>query len=414
MKALGIIGLAGFTCARAAFAADDMFDRVDDALAFSAFHDEVRAQFRGTVDLEGYDFQRPASALIYADTNRLLNPRLTVFLDAQIGPHLYLFAQSRLDRGFDPGIGRARVRLDEYAVRFSPWDNGRLGFQVGKFATVVGNWVARHLSWDNPFITAPLPYENLTGIFDWAAPGSADTLLRWARLRPSPLPEYADVLLRVPIIWGPSYASGAAAAGVIGRFDYAVEWKNAALSSRPEAWDVGQSQWQQPTFSGRFGYRPDEAWNLGLSTSAGSYLRPSAAPTLAPGYGLGRYRQVVFGQDVSFAWHHVQLWAEAFETRFDIPLIGTVATLAYYVEAKYKFTPQFFGALRWNRQQFGQVRADDGRLVPWGNDVWRLDVAPTYRFTPHTEGKLQYSLQHNAVGPRTYAHLIAVQFVLRF
>ena len=60
----------------------------------------------------------------------------------------------------------AQVRLDEYALRVTPWDDGRFNLQVGKFSTVVGNWVQRHHSWENPFITAPLPYENLTAISD--------------------------------------------------------------------------------------------------------------------------------------------------------------------------------------------------------------------------------------------------------
>ncbi len=416
MKASALLALLGAAGAGAALAADDPLDRIGDALAYSGFGDTLRVQLSGTVDLEAYDFQRPSSDLIYTPDSQLLNPRLTVFLDAQIGPHLYLFAQSRLDRGFDPANRRAQLRLDEYALRYSPSDDGRFNLQLGKFATVVGNWVGRHLSWENPFITAPLPYANLTGIFDAEAARSAEVLRYWAHVAPPrPVPdEYTDPLWRVPVIWGPSYTAGAAATGTLGRWDYAVEWKNASLSSRPYAWDPGRNEWQHPTFSGRLGYRPDEMWNFGLSASTGTYLRPAAAPTLAPGTDLDEYRETVLGQDLAFAWHHFQLWAECFEARFAIPLVGHADTLAYYVEAKYKFTPQFSGAGRWGQQQFGDVRTRDGRLVPWGSDVWRFEVAPTYRFTAHLEGKLQYSLQHNAVGRPVYSHLAAAQFVIRF
>ena len=41
-------------------------------------------------------------------------------------------------------------------------------------------------------------------------------------------------------------------------------------------------------------------------------------------------------------------------------------------------------------------------------------VAPNYRFTPHTELKLQYSLQYGGITARTYSHLTALQFVTRF
>ncbi|MDD2763334.1 MAG: hypothetical protein PHE83_05095 [Opitutaceae bacterium] len=419
MKIPGVIG-----CCLAALAtllartrgADDFLDRVGDALTTTAWHDTVRARLSGSVNLDGYRLQQPAPGLIFADGANLFSPRLTLLLDAQFGRQMYIFAQTRADRAFDPSDEGTQVRLDEYALRITPWPNAHFSLQIGKFATVVGNWVPRHGVWDDPFITAPLPYENLTGLWDVAAARSSDVLLAWAHVRPGPSgdAEYADKYLRLPMIWGPSYASGAALFGEFGKMEYAVELKNAALSSRPETWDATRTQWQHPTFSGRLGYRPNVMWNLGFSASTGSFLRPSAQPTLAAGHGLGDYREIVLGQDIGFAWHHLQLWAEFYATRFEIPLVGNVGTWAYYLEAKYKFTPQFFGALRWNQQWFSTVSDSAGESVPWGRAVWRLDLASGYRFTPHTELKLQYSLQHEAVGSRDYSHLLAAQFVVRF
>ena len=396
---------------------DDFLDRVDDALTFATDHDRIRARISGSLDLEEYYFQRPAPTLIYTDKSTFLNPRVTLFLDAQLGPQIYLFAQSRLDQGYNPGDGGWQVRLDEYALRLTPWTNGLFNLQVGKFATVVGNWVQRHHSWDNPFVTAPGPYENLTGIFDGAAANSAETLLRWAQVRPDPSTGTgAYNPYRVPILWGASYTSGAALTGTWDKFDYAIEFKNASLSSRPETWDAAQTQWQHPTWSGRLGYRPDESLTLGFSASAGSYLMPSAQPTLAPGRSLDDYREVVLGQDVGFAWHRLQFWAEFYEADFQIPLVGNARTFAYYFETKYKFTPQFFGAFRWNQQVYGSIPDGAGGRERWGRDLWRIDVAPGYRFTPHTQLKLQYSLQHGTTenGGTGYTSLLATQFVLRF
>jgi hypothetical protein len=50
----------------------------------------------------------------------------------------------------------------------------------------------------------------------------------------------------------------------------------------------------------------------------------------------------------------------------------------------------------------------------WGRDLWRMDAGLGYRFTPHTQLKLQYSLQHEDDGPRDLGHLLGVQFTLRF
>ena len=394
--------------------ADDWLDRLDAALSVNAFDGNVRARFSGLADLEGYVVSRPAPGLLFTEKRTFFNPRLTLFLDAQLGPHLYLFAQARADRGFDPGYNDARVALDEYALRVTPWRDGRFSLQVGKFATFVGNWAARHSSWDSPFLTAPLPYENLTGMWDGAAVDSIGTLQSWAQVSPGFLSgataeNPSDKHLRVPILWGPSYTSGLSVAGRLGRFEYAAEVKNAALSSRPKYWDGTVLQWQHPTVSGRLGFRPNAMWNLGFSASTGSYLLPSARPTLAPGTGFEDYRQTVLGQDVSFAWHHWQVWAEIYEARFEIPGVGHADTLAYYVEAKYKFTPQLFGALRWNQQLFSDI---DGEL--WGRDIRRLDAALGYRFSAHTQLKLQVSFQHEDAAPRAFGSTLAAQFTVKF
>src|SRR5437868_9016568 len=196
---LHAFSLCLFACTACAFDIDDALDRLDNALTVSAFQDNLRARLSGTVDLEFYNFQQPAPGLIDSNIDNLFNPRLTLFLDAQFGSQLYFFAQSRLDRGFDPSDHGAQVRLDEYALRFTPWDDGRFNLQVGKFATVVGNWVPRHLSWENPFINAPLVYENETAIRDKAAPYSPLDFIRSS---------YNEGYEFNPVIWGPSYASG--------------------------------------------------------------------------------------------------------------------------------------------------------------------------------------------------------------
>jgi hypothetical protein len=405
MRLLRALSFCLFACTVRAFDIDDFLDRLDNALTTAAFENNFRARLSGTIDLEAYHFQQPAPGLIDSSIDNLFNPRLTLFLDAQFGSHIYFFAQARLDRGFDPSNRGAQVRLDEYALRITPWDDGRFNLQVGKFATVVGNWVPRHLSWENPFVNAPLVYENPTAIQDKVPPYSPlDFIRRFYNAR------YETN----PVIWGPSYASGISVSGRIGEFDYAAEMKNASLSSRPESWNVTETGFDNPTFTGRLGFRPNEAWNIGFSASEGAYFRAEAERTLPPGRGIDDYREFVLGQDVSFALHHLQLWAEFYEARFEVPNVGDADTFAYYLEAKYKITPQLFGALRWNQQFFNSIPDGAGGNLRWGEDLARIDVAAGYRFTSHTQLKLQYSYQHETTGPGNDNHLIAAQFTLRF
>src|SRR5437870_13128706 len=268
--------------------------------------------------------------------------------------------------------------------------------QLGPAALVVGQ----------PVINAPLVYENVTAIQDKYAPYSPLYFI----YAPYSYGKYAFN----PVIWGPSYASGISISGRRGRFDYAAEIKNASLSSRPESWNVTETGFDNPTFTGRLGFRPNEAWNFGLSASDGAYFRQEAERTLPPGRDIDDYREFVLGQDASFAWHHLQLWAEFYEARFEVPRVGDADTFAYYFEAKYKFTPQLFGALRWNEQLFSNIPDGAGGQVRWSQDLWRIDVAAGYRFTSHIQLKLQYSFQHETTGPRDDNHLVAAQLTVRF
>src|SRR3954467_11584822 len=100
-----ILCILGAGLAMARLGADDLLDRLEQSLMASAFQAELRARLSGTLDLEQYRVQLPAPGLIQGTNRDLFNPRLTLFLDAQFGSKLYVFAQARADRGFDPGYG---------------------------------------------------------------------------------------------------------------------------------------------------------------------------------------------------------------------------------------------------------------------------------------------------------------------
>jgi hypothetical protein len=402
LRVLLVFGLVA--SAASAAHAQDFLDRLDESLTFTGSTNQVRLRISGTLDLEGYLFEGTAPGLIRTTSDSLFNPRLTLFTDTQIGAPIYVFTQVRIDRGFDASDEGARLSLDEYAIRITPWEDGRFTIQAGQFATVVGSWVPRHLSWDNPFINAPLVYENVTSLEDAAAPNYIFLDIG----TPDEKYEYQ------PVIWGPNYATGISVAGKIGRFDYATEIKNASLSSRPESWPITRMDFDHPSFNGRVGFRPNEMWTFGFSASDGTYFRQEAMPTLPPGRDIGDYHERLLGQDISFAWHHWQVWAEFFEARFEIPAFTDGDTFAYYLEAKYKFTPQFFAAIRWNQQFFSDVTNVYGGTAPWGRDLWRADLAAAYRFTERMQLKVQYSFQRDAYGLRDTTHMLATQFTIRF
>jgi hypothetical protein len=402
VKKAAPLALGLLACALPAALAEDPIDRLDEALTFASRDGQIRARLSGLLDLEEYYFSEVTSGLVDSAARDIFNPRLSLFLDAQLGSHFYVFGQGRVDRGFDPTDRGARFRMDEYAIRYTPWDDGRFNMQIGKFSAVIGSYAGRHLSWDNPFITAPLPYEGVGSVSDLDAPAGVHDF------KPGPAGENYDHL---PVVWGPDYSTGLSISGTLGKFDYAAEMKNSAPGARPETWDLTDAGFGQPTFSGRIGYRPDASWNFGLSASRGAYLRREAVSTLPSGQDVGDYHEFLLGQDISWARHHWQIWAEVYEARYEVPRVGNADELAYYLEAKYKFTPQLFGALRWGQEIFANIR-DTG--VSAGQDRWRVDAAVTWRFTAHLQGKVEYSLQHGEPGADGLNHLIAAQVTLRF
>jgi hypothetical protein len=404
---IGRAGLVVLCLVGGAAAQTEWLDRLDRALAVSSPGDTARAELSGLVDLEEYTIDRRPPGLIVGGGDGVFNPRLTLFLDAWLGNRLYGFVQTRADRGFDPRGPAPAVRLDEYLLRWTPFAGPELHVQAGKFATVIGNWVPRHHSWDNPFVTAPLPYENVTIVSDASAPAGPGEF--FTRRQSQDKKE-----IWVPIVWGPDYTSGAAVSGHVGRFDYAAEVKNAAPSSRPVVWDPTDRGWDDPTASARLGWRPWAALSLGTSFSAAPYLRSRAEPTLPAGTSLDDFRQWVIGGDVSYARHHLEVWAEFFASRFEVPNVGDADTAAWYLEGRYKLTPRLFAALRWNQQVFGDLEDARGRDRSWDRDGWRADSALTWRFDRHLQGKIQYSFFQQAGELQQGKQLLALQATVKF
>ena len=143
-------------------------DDVHDALSFSSNDAGWRADFSFLADLDLFVPEAaPQGVLGFIADDAFLHPHLSVIFDAQLGQHVSAHAQMRLDRGFDPGSrSDGDVRLDEYYLQWQVFDDDKIDVRVGRFATAFGAWSARHLSWDNPFVTAPLAYSDLLPLTD--------------------------------------------------------------------------------------------------------------------------------------------------------------------------------------------------------------------------------------------------------
>ena len=220
----------------------------------------------------------------------------------------------------------------------------------------------------------------------------------------------------LPIIWGPSYSSGASIFGRTDHFDYAFEVKNTSLSSRPADWPLNVIGLNEPTWTGRLGWRPNAAWNLGVSGSRGPFISTDPNHTLPQGTGRSDFKQTTLGFDASYAHHHLELWSEVIFSRFDVPHAGNADSAAYFIEAKYKLTPSLFTALRWNQQFFNRIPLTDGGADSgrWDRDIFRIDWAIGWRLNRNVQLKVQYSFGHEKGVNRNSDHLVATQVTFRF
>lgn len=397
--------------------------QVDDAGAARAASpppfvgsESIRWQASGVVETELHLLPDRATGLLYTERSALVAPRFSLFLETQVGERLQGFAQLKIDRGFDPGDESFEARIDEFALRYTLGSDRRWAVQAGQFATVFGNWVERHASWENPFVTAPLPYENLTSVWDSSAAPDLDTLLRWGSVRPPRKPTLADRRLQNPVIWGPSYAFGAGLLGSFQHWDYAVTVGQTALSSRPDAWGLrwNEDAWEHPTLTSRLTYRPTPRWTVGTSASRGAYLRPGATLPQARETSRGDFVQTTVGLDAAYAAKRWVVWTEVIGARFSHPFLPDLQTWSYYVETRVTLAPRLFGALRWGEQRFERITASGGERLPWSRDVERLDLAATFRWTADAQIKVHVGLQREDPAERAWVRTWALQVVQRF
>lgn len=400
------VAICAALCPLVNASAQEFLDALDERLVYTSPDGNVRADLSFMADLTLFAVEQPAPGLLVTDDDFFLAPRISAFLDMQLGDRVILHGQLRADRGFDPGSeSGGQVRLDEYFAQFRVAHAEEVNLRVGKYSTVFGSWAPRSLSWDNPLITAPSPYENLIPITDGAAPGS---LASFAARRDLP-PNKATW---VPIVWGPSYATGAAVLGRIGVFDYALEAKNVALSSPPDTWaGIDNENSKRPTTTARLGIQPTPEWVLGSSFSRGPYMQESAQPSLPAGTSVDDFYQTTWGLDVGYAHRSWQVWSELIYATFDVPRVGPVDVLSGYIEAKYKITPQLWTALRVNQSWFGDI---PGLSVSWDRITTSVDLGLGYRSSTHIEAKLQYTYAYQQ-GPDSESNqLLAAQIVVRF
>lgn len=366
-------------------------------LLFRAFQAEASAQnspwqweLGGQLDTTFWSTGNPASALA-GNHGQTLDPRLALTLDIQHNTHWLFHATARADQGFDPAFGSGlEVRLDETFLRYSAFDNS-LNFQIGKFATVFGSWVNQHSFFDDPFLTAPLPYSQIIGLAV-ANPNALTPNALTQRAQASSSIIYSTPKrLWASSIWGASYGSGVSLSGNRSGFEYALEIKNFGLTRRAEEWDQGLEGFENPTFTGRIGYRPNAGLAYGISASRGPYLEPDAERFLPNGMDIGDLPYTTLGIDFSWSHHNLIFSGEAIGSQYETLATGDLRSLTYYSQLRWKFFPGLSLAGRWGQTFNNEARGQSGETVEWSPNLWRASASLGWRASPDLLFKGEYN-----------------------
>jgi hypothetical protein len=351
---------------------------------------ELQLDLRPSLEAVVWSGDTPASALLEMDDDTFFAPRFSLGMDAALGPRWFMHATARADRGFDPGNRPdGDFRLDELMLRWRPCDDQRLNLQIGKFPSAFGAWSGEHDFFDDPFLLAPLPYSQIIGINtrDLAAVSPAAISARAAGTAPPA--SSLDKEKWASVLWGPGYATGASVFGATEEFDYALELKNAALSSHPDSWS--EIDFNQPTLTARFGWRPDASLAVGVSASCGSWLEEDAI-----GVDRDDLAQSTLGLDLRWSHHDLIVSGEVVLSEFETPAAGDLRTASWFLQARWKTAPGI-----WLAARFGQMIANEatglvGEDVAWQPSVWRAEFGAGWRITPNLLLKGGYGFTHTA------------------
>ena len=122
----------------------------------------------------------------------------------------------------------------------------------------------------------------------------------------------------------------------------------------------------------------------------------------------------MLGQDISYARGHFQIWAEAFEARFEVPRLGDADVFAYYSRRNTRSRRNSSRLCAGTSNSSSRITIRPASPSPPRDDVSRVDIALGYRFTAHAQLKLQYSFARGDFVSDNLQGTFAAQFTLRF
>jgi class 3 adenylate cyclase len=351
-----------------------------------------QAGLSGRLDLELYvPSSEPAGLLTDADA--FGSARLRLFADAFAGERIFASAELRVDRGETPRTGSADMRVEQLFVRARP-TAAPVELQVGRFASPMGAYAARHHTPADVFVRPPLPYDVHTVIGPWIVPPHRTGFLTW-KDRPDEFRARGS-----PVIWNVPYQWGAMALLDAGALDVRAAWMNSVPSSAPESWAWDADRLAHGSLVLGALWSAAAELTVGASWSRGPYLESPFTGTLPGGADRWDFRQRILALEATYSRGPLVARGELFHDSWDVPNVSDAADdLSWYVEAQSDVVAGLWLAARFGAIHYLDLENGSGSPATWDYDVRRLQASVGYRLVRNAEIKAEW-MRNDLSGPR--------------
>lgn len=321
--------------------------------------------------------------------------RARVFLDAPLSDDDGLFMQVLFDQYY----------FNIYGVyaRFSNLAGKYLNLNVGLIPLTVGSFGARTYSDKNPLIGTPLLYNYHSNY----SPGGPDSIHSVAELLDDRSERYSTGL---PVIFDAYWNTGAELFGSAGKLDYSLGLLTGSVS-RP----TYEQYKDMPQFTTHFAYYFGPGLVVGASAFYGPYLAKELFGDSIPrGRAYSSYTNGGIGYEFYGVYRYLEINSESYYAYWQHPYLPTLKVTSGYLESKFKFTPGWYVAGRFDFFEPLKVPTETGAHERWDYPVHRFEIGlgfhPTRQALLKLVGQFNRVSQEEELNDDLYALQLSISF----
>ena len=272
--------------------------------------------------------------------------RLRLWAAVEILPGLQGFTLGEVEGGPATGEEETEVELEQAFLRYTLNIRSHLRIEAGRVVAPLGNFSRRYFSNVNPLIGSPDSYSV-------------------------------------------SYPFGIQVIGRAAAFDYSVSILDRPLVNENYVPEL-ESSALRPAVT--LGLTPVVGLRLGVYGTRGPYLGEAITPFLPAGPAWDDYEQSIGGFDLQFSRGHFELNGDLARSSYDAPgLTRSLRGTAWFVEPKFTFSPRWFGALRYEVNDYPYIQPiSPGVWIATAAKLSDIEAGVGYRITPDAILKLAY------------------------